>query len=92
MTKSKELVFYSWKPLSPEASRFSPYKHAQPHMRTSRTFYTFAVPRPSYITPSVHSNNDWRIKDTTGTTDFDEIIATNPDIDWLTFITENNLF
>ena len=34
VTKSKELVFYSWKPLSPEASRFSPYTHAQPHTRT----------------------------------------------------------
>ena len=45
MTKSKDLVFYSWKPLSPEASRFSPYTHAQHHTRTSRTFCTFAVTR-----------------------------------------------
>ena len=46
MTKSKELVFYSWKPLSPEASTFSPYTHAQHHTRTSRTFCTFAVTKP----------------------------------------------
>ena len=49
VTKSKDLVFYSWKPLSPEASRFSPYTHAQHHRRTSRTFCTFTVtrqPRP----------------------------------------------
>ena len=43
MTKSKDLVFYSWKPLSPEASRSSPYTHAQHHTQTSRTFCTFAV-------------------------------------------------
>ena len=46
VTKSKELVFYSWKPLSPEASTFSPYTHAQHRTRTSRTFYTFAVTKP----------------------------------------------
>ena len=40
----------------------------------------------------VYINNDWQIKDTTRTTNFDDIIATNLDIDWLTFITENNLF
>ena len=27
MTKSKELVFYSWIPLSPEVSRLSPFTH-----------------------------------------------------------------
>ena len=52
MTKSKELVFYSWKPLSPEVSRFSPYTHAQLHTRTSGTFYTFALHRKPIITPS----------------------------------------
>ena len=46
MTKSKDLVFYSWKPLSPETSTFSPYTHAQHHTRTSRTFCTFAVIKP----------------------------------------------
>ena len=40
----------------------------------------------------MYINNDWKIKDTIGTTDFDEMIATNPDIDWLSFISENNLF
>ena len=43
--KTKDLVFYSWKPLSPEVSTSSPYTHAQHHMRTSRTFCTFAVTR-----------------------------------------------
>ena len=47
VTRSKELVFYSWKPLSPEVSRLSPYTHAQQHTRTSRTFYIFAVHRPT---------------------------------------------
>ena len=28
VTRSKELVFYSWIPLSPEVSRLSPYTHA----------------------------------------------------------------
>ena len=32
VTRSKELVFYSWIPLSPEVSRLSPYTHAQQHM------------------------------------------------------------
>ena len=48
MTKSKELVSYSWKPLSPEASTFSPFTHAQRRTRTSRTFYTFALPQPTH--------------------------------------------
>ena len=48
VTRSKELVFYSWIPLSPEVSRLSPYTHAQQHARASRTFCTFAL-----ITPSV---------------------------------------
>ena len=39
----------------------------------------------------VYINNDWKIKGTIGTTYFDEMIA-NPDIDWLSFISENNLF
>ena len=47
MTRSKELVFYSWKPLSPEVSTFSPYTHAQQHIRTTRTFYTFVSITPS---------------------------------------------
>ena len=47
VTRSKDLVFYSWKPLSPEVSRLSPYTHAQQHTQTSRTFYIFAVYRPT---------------------------------------------
>ena len=43
MTKSKELVFYSWIPISPEVSRLSPYTHAQQHTQTSRIFYTFTL-------------------------------------------------
>ena len=43
--KTKDLVFYSLKPLSPEVSTSSPYTHAQHHTRTSRTFCTFAVTR-----------------------------------------------
>ena len=52
VTRSKELVFYSWIPLSPEVSRLSPYTHARQHTRTSRTFYIFAVhqPKPPKIT------------------------------------------
>ena len=46
VTRSKELVFYSWIPLSPEMSRLSPFTYAQQHTRTSRTFYTFAVHQP----------------------------------------------
>ena len=46
VTRSKELVFYSWKPLSPEVSRLSPFIHTQQHTRTSRTFYIFAVHGP----------------------------------------------
>ena len=38
VTRSKELVFYSWIPLSPEVSRLSPFTYAQQHTRTSRTF------------------------------------------------------
>ena len=47
VTRSKELVFYSWKPLSPEVSRLSPFTHAQQHTRTSRTFFIFAVHQPN---------------------------------------------
>ena len=46
VTRSKELVFYSWIPLSPEVSRLSPFTYAQQHTRTSRTFYTFVVHQP----------------------------------------------
>ena len=59
VTRSKELVFYSWIPLSPEVSRLSPFTYAQQHMRTSRTFYTFAVHQPkppTIITPSLVEN------------------------------------
>ena len=63
MPRSKDLVFYSWIPLSPEVSRLSPYTHAQQHTRTSRTFYTFAVPPTTinypfngYCTPSLVEN------------------------------------
>ena len=51
--RTKDLVFYSWIPLSPEVSRLSPYTHAQQHTRTSRTFYTFAVHRPALIIPQM---------------------------------------
>ena len=44
-------MFYSWIPLPPEVSRLSPYAHVRQHTRTSRTFYTFAVPRPGLINP-----------------------------------------
>ena len=47
VTRLKDLVLYSWIPLSPEVSRLSPYTHAQQHTRTSRTFYTFALITPS---------------------------------------------
>ena len=40
----------------------------------------------------VSINNDWKIKDSIGITDFDDVVATNPDFDWLSFISENNLF
>ena len=53
VTRLKDLVFYSWIPLSPEVSRLSPYTHAQQHMRTSRTFYTFAVHGPALIIPQM---------------------------------------
>ena len=58
MPRSKDLVFYSWIPLSPEVSRLSPYTHVQQHTRTSRTFYTFAVPPTRYTInyPSI----DWK--------------------------------
>ena len=59
VTRSKELVFYSWIPLSPEVSRLSPYTHAQQHMRTSRTFYIFAVPPTRYT--SKLTLHWWRI-------------------------------
>ena len=45
VTKSKELVFYSWIPLSPEVSRLSPYTHARQHTQTLRSFCIFAVHR-----------------------------------------------
>ena len=51
--RTKDLVFYSWIPLSPEVSRLSPYTHAQQHTRTSRTFYTFAVHGPALIIPQM---------------------------------------
>ena len=50
VTRSKELVFYSWIPLSPEVSRLSPFTYAQQYTRTSRTFYTFAVHQPKPTT------------------------------------------
>ena len=43
-------------------------------------------------TRRVYINNEWKITDTIGTSDFDELISNQPDIDWLSFITENNLF
>ena len=43
VTRSKELVFYSRIPLSPEVSRLSQYTHAQQHTQTLRTFYTSAL-------------------------------------------------
>ena len=46
VTRSKELVFHSWIPLSPEVSRLSPFTYAQQHARTLRTFYTFVVHQP----------------------------------------------
>ena len=49
VTRSEELVFYSWKPLSTEVSRLSPYTHAQHRMRTLRTFYTSALITPSLV-------------------------------------------
>ena len=50
VTRSKELVFYSWIPLSPEVSRLSPYTHAQQHTGTLGTFYTSALITPSIAT------------------------------------------
>ena len=55
VTRSKDLVFYSWIPLSPEVSRLSPYTHAQQHTQTSRIFYIFEVTPTRYTykdTPS----------------------------------------
>ena len=43
-------------------------------------------------TRRVYINNEWKITDTIGTSDFDELISNQPDIDWLSFITDNNLF
>ena len=43
-------------------------------------------------TRRVYINNDWKIKDSTGSTDFDELVVINTGIDWLSFISENNLF
>ena len=43
-------------------------------------------------TRRVYINNEWKITDTIGTSNFDELISNQPDIDWLSFITENNLF
>ena len=42
-------------------------------------------------TRRVYINNEWKITDTIGRSDFDELISNQPDIDWLTFISENNL-
>ena len=60
VTRSKELVFYSWIPLSPEVSRLSPFTYSQQYTRTSRTFYTFAVhqPKPPTII-TLHLGGAW---------------------------------
>ena len=60
VTRSKELVFYSWIPLSPEVSRLSPYTHARQHTRTSRSFCIFAVHR--LHTPRKITLHWWRIR------------------------------
>ena len=60
VTRSKDLVFYSWITLSPEVSRLSPYTHVQQHMRTSRTFYIFTVPPTGYIYKN--TLHWWRIR------------------------------
>ena len=44
-------MFYSWKPLSPEAITF-PHTHAQHLTRTSRTFYTYAYKVTLHLTDS----------------------------------------
>ena len=48
---------YSWKPLSPEASTFSPHTHTltQRLTRTSGTFYTFAYKQTlhKHLTPGI---------------------------------------
>ena len=59
VTRSKELVFYSWIPLSPEVSRLSPYTHARQHTQTSRSFCIFAVHR--LHTPWKITLHWWRI-------------------------------
>ena len=59
VTRSKELVFYSWIPLSPEVSRLSPCTHARQHTRTSRSFCIFAVQPTTYTSkdnPSLVEN------------------------------------
>ena len=43
-------------------------------------------------TRRVYINNEWKITDTIGISDFDELVYNQPEIDWLSFITENNLF
>ena len=64
MTKSKELVSYSWKPLSPEASTFSPFTHTQRRTRTSRTFCTFAIPQPIHQQKNPSQVPDGRLSNT----------------------------
>ena len=58
VTRSKELVFYSWKPLSPEVSRLSPYTHVQQHTQTPRSFYIFAVHQPPINNPLIGGESD----------------------------------
>ena len=60
MTKSKELVSYSWKPLSPEASTF-PHTHTHNILREhrepsahSRTNKPFRLVRVNHAFPIVH--------------------------------------
>ena len=59
VTRSKELVFYSWIPLSLEVSRLSPFTYTQQHTQTLRTFYTFAVHQPK--PPTIITLHWWRI-------------------------------
>ena len=43
-------------------------------------------------TKRVYINNEWKITNTIGKSDFDKLISNQLEIDWLSFITENNLF
>ena len=49
MTRSKELVFYSWIPLSPEVSRLSPYTHAHNNIRELQEPSTYSRYNPQKI-------------------------------------------